>query len=290
MNYNKKIALIGLGSLLLLALPRANAQVITEWNFDNLTAGTTNLTPAPSTGSGTASSLGMGLYGGGDNSNIYNLTGTGSDNSGSSNNTWRIVGGATGSGNGWNSGAAIGTQGAQFDVNTSGYSNINLTFDVSISSQGEANLQVEYSTNGGTSWVNASTLTYTGTPVSPATGTILTNTTATNANIVNGTYFHGEANNGNDVWYNGLSVNLSGVTAANNDPNLEFEIVNAATGTSDVNEKGNTALNNTSGNWRFDDVTISSVAAVPEPSSWALAVIVVIAFVGLRRRVAGRVL
>lgn len=274
MNHSKKIALIALGSLLVLAATRANAQVITEWNFDNLSTGT-NTAPAPSTGTGTASSLGMALFTGPDASNIYNLAGTGSDNSGSGNNTWRIVGT-----NGWNSGAAIGTQGAQFNVSTVGYSNVSLTFDVSISSQGEANLQVEYSTNGGTSWANAP-LTYSGTPTSPATGTILTN--SSNPNIVNGTYFHGEANNGSDVWYNGLTVNLSGVAAANNDPNLEFEIVNASTGTADVNEKGNTALNNTSGNWRFDDVTVSGVAAVPEPSSWALAVVVLLAFVGLRR-------
>jgi hypothetical protein len=42
-------------------------------------------------------------------------------------------------------------------------------------------------------------------------------------------------------------------------------------------------INNTSGNWRFDDVTISGVASVPEPSSWALAGIVAVAFAGLRR-------
>lgn len=282
MNLTKKLASVGFVCALAVAAPQAHAQVITEWNFDNLSTGT-NTTPAPSTGTGSASSLGMGLVSGPDTSNVYNLAGTGSDNSGSTNNTWRIVGT-----NGWSSTAAIGTQGAQFDVSTVGYSNINLTFDVSISSQGEANLEVLYSTNGGSSWTNASTLTYASTPVSPATGAILTNTTATNASLVNGTYFHGEANNGNDVWYNGLSVNLSGVAAANNDANLEFEIVNAATGTADVNEKGNTALNNTSGNWRFDDVTVSEVAAAPEPSSWALAVIVALAFVGLRRRATSR--
>jgi hypothetical protein len=277
MNYMIKLASLGFGCLLL-AAPHLGAQVITEWNFDNLTAGTTNTSPAPSTGSGSTASLGMALYSGPDTSNIDNLAGTASDNSGSNNNTWRIVGT-----NGWSSNAAIGTQGAQFNVSTVGYTNVNLTFDVSISSQGEANLQVEYSTNGGGSWANAP-LTYTGTPISPATGTVLTNTTAANPYIVNGSYFHGEANNGSDVWYNGLTVNLSGITAANNDSGLEFEIVNAATGSADVAEKSNGALNNTSGNWRFDDVIVSGIAAAPEPRSWALAAVIVVAFAGLRRK------
>ena len=43
------------------------------------------------------------------------------------------------------------------------------------------------------------------------------------------------------------------------------------------------AYNNSSGNWRFDNITISGVAAAPEPSSWALALVVALAFVGLRR-------
>jgi hypothetical protein len=271
---NPKIASLAFGCVLAFASTQADAQVITQWTFDNLTAGTTNTSPAPSTGSGTASSLGMALVSGPDASNIYALAGTDTNNTSSSNNTWRVVGT-----NGWNSTTAIGTQGARFDASTVGFSNIQLSFDISISSQGEANLEVLYSTNGGTNWANASTLSYTGTPVSPATGTILTN--SSNANIVNGTYFHGEANNGNDVWYNGITVNLSGVAAANNDPNLEFEIVNASTGAADVGEKSNTALNNTSGNWRFDDVTVQSV---PEPSAWVLGVVVAVAFVGLRRR------
>jgi hypothetical protein len=251
----KKTTLIAVGCLSFLAFTQANAQiVITEWKFDNLSAAT-NLTPAPSTGSGTATSMGMALFTGPDISDVTVAQGTDSDNSGASNQAWRVRGS-----NGWNSGAAIGTQGAQFNADTTGFTGINLTFDVQITAQGEANLQVEYTTDGST-WQNAG-LTYAG-----AGGSILTN--SSNSNIVTGSYFHGNATV-NDTWFNGITANLSGVSAANNDANFGIRIVNAATGSSDVNLKTNGALNNTSGNWRFDDVTISGAAAVPEPGTCAL--------------------
>jgi hypothetical protein len=46
-------------------------------------------------------------------------------------------------------------------------------------------------------------------------------------------------------------------------------MVNASTGADNVSTAG-TALNNSSGNWRFDNITISGVA-VPEPCTFLLA-------------------
>jgi hypothetical protein len=281
-NTSKNILLVA-GIASLLTLPQAHAQtLITGWNFDNLSTGT-NLTPSASGGAtaneAASSAMSIGLTSPGttpgadptagatgpDASNVYNLVGTdtatGANNTSSSNNTWRLVGT-----NGWNSGTAIGTQGAQFDVSTVGFSNISFSFDIDVSSQSEANLQVEYSTNGGSTWLNAP-LTYSGT--SAGTGTILTN--SSNANIVKGTYFNANNNGkGNDDWYNDLSVNLSGVSAANEDAGFEVRIVNAATGSADVNASQQVALNNTSGNWRLDNVQVDGTADVPEPFTWAL--------------------
>jgi hypothetical protein len=276
---------LAIGSIIVLASPLLRAQsTIAAWNFDNLANGLTTSSPAPSTGLGTSSSVGMTSTGvlnyptpnatGPDTSNIDNVQGTDTDNSSTNNNVWRIVGT-----NGWNSGTAIGTQGAQFNTSTAGETNISVSFDIEITVQGEANLQVEYTTNG-TLWQNAA-LTFTG-----AGATILTN--SSNSNIVNGSYFHG-APTVNDTWFNGITANLTGITAVNADPNFGIRIVNAATGAADVNLKTNGALNNTSGNWRLDDVTISGTAAIPEPSTWALVIgVLALGFAAIRRRTAVR--
>ncbi len=126
--------------------------VVTAWNFDNLST-TGNLAPAPSTGIGSSSSVGMQATGtvgappyptatatGPDASAI--VSGSGSSDAGT-NNQWKIVGT-----NGWNHNAAIGSQGAQFLVNTTGYSGISLQFDWGVSSnKANGQLAVEYTTN-----------------------------------------------------------------------------------------------------------------------------------------------
>ena len=68
-------------------------------------------------------------------------------------------------------------------------------------------------------------------------------------------------------WFTGLTATINDPAAAN-DPNFAIEMVNASTGTDDVSTQG-TALNNNSGNWRFDNVSISGTV-VPEPSVLAL--------------------
>lgn len=292
MNYTKKIAFIGLGSLLLLASPRANAQTLSQWTFENDPVAINN-SPAPSSGTGTSDSIGMNIYATPnvgvtqDDVLVGKSSDTGANGVADLTNTWRVRGqaGSNGAANGWSSLAPIGTQGAQFFVPTTSVTSgaINVSFDWYATTQGEANLQLEYTTNGGTSWNNVA-LTLGGND----TGlTVLNNSSS--ANTVTGSYVSDNLlNNGSKAgqdWFTGLTATINDPNALNNS-GFGIEMVNASTGADDVSTQG-TALNNSSGNWRFDNIT---VAAVPEPRSWTLAVIVVVAFVGLRRRFAGRVL
>jgi len=260
---------LALGSILLLGLPLARGQsAFTQWTFDSLAVGT-NLSPAPSTGTGTTSSLGMGLFTGPDTSNIDGVVGTDNgsydglpNNTGTANNMWRIVGS-----NGWNNGAAIGTQGAQFLTSTVGQQGITAQFDLYITAQGESSFQAQY-TSDGTTWINAP-LTYAGSLIAGnGAGSVTTN--SSNPNIVNGTYFQaGVSGAKNDAQFDDFTVNLTGISAVNNDPNFGLRIVNAATGSAVTNLSLGTALNNTSGNWRIDNVTFEG-QVIPEPSTWAL--------------------
>jgi hypothetical protein len=68
-------------------------------------------------------------------------------------------------------------------------------------------------------------------------------------------------------WFAGLTATITDPNALG-DANFGIEMVNASTGADDVSTQG-TALNNNSGNWRFDNVSIAAEAA-PEPGTWAL--------------------
>jgi hypothetical protein len=292
-----QLALAAVGSAALLLASPAHAQTgtITQWNFDNLSTTTNALdfNPATSTGTGTATSLGM--------TNTYTVPGTSvtsTDDSGIKNgsvapdtgNVWRIVGtkATSGSGssnvNGWNSAAPIATQGASFLISTVGYSSLSFNFDVDITNQGEANLAVLYTTNGGSTWTDLPAVDFTTLTSGVAgTGTLLAETNSSNSNIITGGYLSatGQSINSTDTWFQDITANLSGISGANNDAGFGIEIVNAATGTADTALAG-TALNNTSGNWRFDNVTLVG-QAVPEPNSLILGLGAVALFLGLRR-------
>jgi hypothetical protein len=49
----------------------------------------------------------------------------------------------------------IAAQGAVFAASTAGYNAVNVSFDWYSTNQGEAKLQLGYTTNGGTTWHNA---------------------------------------------------------------------------------------------------------------------------------------
>jgi len=267
-----KQKIIAITSASLLAVACAQAQTtITAWTFENDGPAGFNPNPAASTGSGTAAALGMNnSYGTpGSSTNISDiLPNDAVDSDPSSAFTWRVRGGpntATAA-NGWSSLAPIGTQGAEFDASTVGYNNIQVSFDLETTKQAEANLELEYTTDG-INWINT-VLSYSG------TGATTKNNT-TSANTVTGTYIQFTAGQ----FYDGITANLSGIAGVNNDPTFGIRIVNASTGVDDVNGSG-TAYNNNSGNWRFDNVVIASV---PEPSTLALVGCGFAALIGFRR-------
>ena len=237
-------------TVLLASLAAARAQTtLTAWTFDNLSIGA-NSSPQPSTGFGSAAALGMG--------NSYNNTNSisnpdvqslpGSSTVGA--NSWRIrgFGTAPNGGNGWSSSAPVGTQGAQFSASTAGLYRVMLSFDVYATPDAEANLQVQYTTDGNI-WRNA-TITSVGT-----LGTIANNS-ATNQTVM-GSYVI-LTNNGTTGWNNQITVDLSGVSGVDNDAAFAVRIVNASAGTNCVDTTG-APYNNTSGNWTLDNVVVQGV-------------------------------
>ncbi len=269
----KKIPQILCGAAVL-AAAGAHAQTITAWTFENDPIAINN-NPAPSTGSGTAGSIGMNLY---PTPNIGVTTDdvllgkssdTGANGLANLTQTWRIRGqaGANGAANGWSSLAPIGTQGAVFSASTAGFSGsaINVSFDWYATTQGEANLELLY-TDDGTTWNNVQINIGGNASLGLAS---LDNTTS--ANTVMGWYVSDNLlTNGSKAgqdWFQGLTAMISDPNALN-DPNFAIELVNASTGADDVSTQG-TALNNNSGNWRFDNISIGAVP-VPEPGTLAL--------------------
>jgi uncharacterized protein (TIGR03437 family) len=136
-----------------------------------------------------------------------------------------------------------------FAVNTVGYSNITVSFDWYATTQGEANLQLQYTTDG-TTWKNV-VLTAPGS----ITGLAIKNNT-TSANTVKGWY--ASITGGGQGWFPGLTATISDPAAANNSK-FAIQMVNASTGADCLSASGG-ALNNTSGNWRFDNVVISGTS------------------------------
>ena len=189
--------------------------------------------------------------------------------------TASLIGGTTasfaignGSGRGWNTtsypaqGTGSGTAGVQFMVSTLNYENIVISFDHRASGTASRWAQLDYTIDGGTTWV--------------------VGFWNNNGGLTPHDTFHS------------FTVDLSSVTAVNDNPNFGFRIVsifsplpfdqnanlddypaNAAymranpgasytpgggTGTGDYG---------TGGTWRFDNVTVSGTL-IPEPSAAAL--------------------
>jgi hypothetical protein len=213
---------------------RLQGDIISSFNFDELAIGVNN-SPTPTMGMGTATVLGM----------TNNFTSppslaaadilTDANGANTTNRSWRIRGGGTGSGNGWAASAPQYSQGAQFDMSTLGFENIVLTYDWKSTTQGVKHQQVQYTTDG-SSWFNA--------------GDVL-------------------AGPSSEAWVNGITVDFSSIAGVNNNPLFGVRIVSAyAPDGPNAGQYVNLAglpINSTSGNWRLDSVTISG-NAIPEPS------------------------
>ena len=285
MKFAKTSVLLAAGVAAAAFGSRTSAATIAAWTFENDSIAVNN-SPAPSSGTGTASSIGMNIYATPnvgvttDDVLVGKNSDTGANSVADLTNTWRVRGqaGSNGAANGWSSLAPIGTQGAVFAASTVGITGaINVSFDWYATTQGEANLQLEYTTNG-TNWINVP-LTLSG---SDAGLVALTNSTS--ANTVTGAYVSdnilnaGEATTAGQDWFTDLTASINDPNA-DGDANFAIEMVNASTGADDVSTQG-TALNNNSGNWRFDNVSIS----VPEPASPSLLGLTGLALLSRRRK------
>lgn len=259
MNMIKFSARASLVALAVVAGAPAHSAVITDWNFGTLAAASPDDTPSATTGTGSASALGM------TNSYTYSTSPpiTGSvnydditnDSAGfapasvnGNGNVWRIRGQDTSTvGNGWNNAAPEYSQGAQFLVNTSGYANISLSFEWAATTQGVGNLQVQYTTDGST-WTNVGSL-------------------------INATV---DGSGGGGYQTDTVNFAALGISSVGNDPSFGVRLVSAfnpnlaggteyASATSVVSGSP-VQYNNNSGNWRFADVQIDG-SPVPLPAS-----------------------
>jgi hypothetical protein len=259
-----------IGCVSLLSIARAGAQttIITQWNFSSAVPANDN-SPAPTTGSGVAVSLGMtntDTYAGTTATNSVtadDITATaGTADASFSADLWRIRGAYVATGvspnsgtpsksgnvNGWNLSAPPYTQGAEFDVSTVGYTGITVGYLWYDTSAGITDLQEQYNLNinNSSGWTNINPL-QVAVPndyVGGATPTTLT-------------------------------INLSGVIGASNDANLGIRLVSAynpsfGDGTEYTSGTGASTAeyDNNSGNWRFGDITFEG-QAIPEPSTYA---------------------
>jgi hypothetical protein len=246
MKFQSKInsiaAFAGL-SVAILATAPAQAAIITAWTFENLPVANNN-NPAASTGTGTASALGMTnnytyltspVVTGSVNTDDILLNAATTPSSTGVDNVWRVRGSSPG--NGWNLAAPQYSQGVEFDTSTIGFKNISLSFDWGSTNQGVKNLQVQYNTNiaNTAGWTNI------------GSGYI-----ASVTNFVTG------------------NIDFSAVAGANNDANFGVRLVSVydpALGNYGSASGG--VYNNNSGNWRFDNIVFSGTASattpVPEP-------------------------
>jgi len=208
----------------------SQAAILTQWNFNSTApdGNTATGTTLPSFGAGTAS-----LVGG--------VTATFASGDASGGSTDPNVGDDSA----WNTTAyaAQGTgdkqRGVQFLVSTVGQQNIMVNWDIRHSNTSSRWTQFQYTTDG----VNFMDF-----------GTAINGPTGGN-------------NGGGDTWNNVVTVDLSTVTAVNNNPDFGFRVVStfAPGGSTYVSTNPNSTYG-TTGTMRYDMVTVNA-SPVPEPAS-----------------------
>ena len=229
-------------------------ETITRWDFTNYASGTLTNSPAPSIGSGTATSLGMtNNYSYTTGKHTYMGSVTADDVTGTTGGTdpspnalaWRIRGtsGDNGpnTGNGWSISAPQYTQGAQFSASTAGFDNIVFEYDWYTTAQGVRNLQAQYTIDGST-WMNVG-------PVQVAQS---------------GGGYSDEIT---------IDFHALGIAGVNNNANFGVRLVSAYDPTytgagaptytsATLAANGATPIDNTSGNWRFDEINVLGTSSL----------------------------
>jgi hypothetical protein len=248
----------------------ANAAIITQWDFNfgndgNTGTGTTN----PSIGVGT-----IGVFGGVTSSFASGDASGGSsdpnvgDDSALQTTTYPAPTGPDES------------AGIQVNVSTVGQQNIIVSFDQRHSNSSSRYIAFLYTINGVT-YNRLSLTAANSTPgITPPGGTP-PNTPGLYGTT--GTFNAGIAVSPGDDWFNGRSVNLTGIPGVDNNPLFGFQVVASKDGQATYTGTNNPYAS--TGTLRFDMVTVSGTV-IPEPSTFVLAGFGIAAVVGygLRRR------
>lgn len=248
---NTRSLLLSITTLSVAGLITASAQTITLWDFNANTfsssGGSTN-TPNPAIGFGTASSLGGTVV----SFASGNSNGGSTDPDTTSNDLgWGVTTFPAATG-------ANKSAGVQFNVSTLGFSNIKITFDIRHSNTSSRYERFQFSLDG--------------------------------VNFTDSLGFSGPAG---DTWFNNRTVDLTGFAGVDNNPNFAFRIVSewestatGAGGNQFIASNGASTYAGT-GTWRFDMVTVSSVA-VPEPTALSLGALGMLGLIFRNRQVARR--
>lgn len=263
----------------------SGAVLFTSWDFNadtnttvtiNSNTYSQNNSPGAAIGTGTAKVLGMttnyqyapngsnqtvGLVGSVPNADVTSESGSTDPNSDFNSNAWRVRGPActkteakcgTGVANGWNLAAPQYTQGAEFDVPTTGFHHVVFQYDWGVTAQGIRTLQTQYNLNVGNAngWTNVGPV-----QVTPDGGGFINQITIDFtalgiAGVDNNPTFGVRMVSVYDASYTGAGApTYTGATLTNGQP---------------------TQYNNDSGNWQFDEVNFfgnTSPSATTSPIS-----------------------
>jgi hypothetical protein len=228
-NYN---LLSSLAVALLFTVTSFGQATIAKWNFNGTTAETVPggpNSPTVSQGAGTASLVGgtTATFASGNSTAGTTETETTSP----PNFGWNTTGYPA-------PGVGSKTAGAQFNVSTMGQTGITFTFEQRHSNGAANTVVVQYTADASATspvWVDAQTFTFT--PAATGTG---------------------------DTWYNGRTVDLSSISALNNNPNVAFRVVSAFDPTAGdyLASRSTNTYAAPGGTLRFDQVAVTSAATM----------------------------
>ena len=212
----------------------AHAATLTQWNFNSVPpdANPSTGTLLPSIGAGSASVVGTALDPTASSFRPPNPAGVGTSSDPASVADDSALAAAKFPAQG----TGDKTSGVQFLLSTVGYQGVAFSYDIYSSSNSPNTEVVQYTTDGST-WIDAASFTL-----------------------------------NSQSWFNGRTVDLSAIAAADNNPLFGLRVVAGfGNATGYVQSSGSNYV--IASVWDFDMVTVSAtplVSAVPEPSSYAL--------------------